>query len=438
MPWKLLFVLFFLCLSTQGSSVKILTSFKSIDYVLKKDEFLWGSASAAYQVEGSVDVGGKSPSIWDEFSKIPGKIKNGDSGDVADDSYHQYQVDIKLLSDLHVSSYRFSISWSRIISENGTILEDGVNYYNNIINMLIDRGIKPLVTLFHWDLPKYLEDRYDGWLSPLIADDFVHYADVCFKKFGDRVKLWATLNEPWTYCFMGYDLGIFAPGRCSDRSRCPNGQRGVEIYRAAHNMLLAHSKVVRHYRHQYQASQKGAIGIVLNLEWAEPWRADSADDIEAAQRNNEFKFAWFADPILRGAYPLSMRQRIGDRLPIFTAAESQLLVNSSIDFLGLNHYSSKYYTINTDSTSNIGWIEDQNVKETKYSVDQKIIGPQAESSWLNVVPWGFRNVLKWVYARYYHDMDPEAVLPILVTENGCDVPNESSLSFPSVLNDSFR
>lgn len=240
--------------------------------------------------------------------------------------------------------------------------EAAVDHYNAVIDALISAGIEPLVTLYHWDLPQNLEDEYAGWLSTDIEKDFVYYSRICFERFGDRVKKWITINEPWTSCFMGYVLGIFAPGRCSDRTRCPRGNSSTEgaIHRifvnqkiydahikisgyiAAHNMLNAHSAVVEVYRNDYQSTQQGVIGITLNHDWGEPL-TDSKEDREAADIRNEFAMGWFADPLVFGRYPPWMQTLVRDRLPRFSESQRSRLVGS-YDFIGLNHYSSKYYS----------------------------------------------------------------------------------------------
>jgi len=440
------------------------------------ETFRWGVATAAYQVEGAVSEDGRGASIWDVFSKQKGKIANGDTGNVADDSYHRIKEDVALIKAMGLNSYRFSISWSRIMpSGTGAVNAQGVAHYNRLIDELVAQNIDPIVTLYHWDLPAGLENKYLGWLSPRIEKDFAAYADVCFEQFGNRVKKWITLNEPWTFCFMGYVVGAFAPGRCSDRSRCAEGNSSTEGYQAAHNALNAHAAAVALYRNKYQAAQKGVIGIVLNHDWGEPL-THSDEDVAAAERRNEFAMGWFGDPVTFGHYPHTMEQYVGQRLPVFTKAQSERL-KGSYDFLGLNHYSSKYYSAqplptllqqqqqqqqqqSSPSRTNVddfasgdqridisdpdhqhatttwgGWADDQKNFESKFNLNGELIGPQAASPWLNVVPWGMYNVLKWSSDRYTIG----GVRPIIyVTENGCDVPDESTLPLAKALDDSFR
>ncbi len=445
--------------------------------------FLWGVATAAYQIEGAVNLDGRGKSIWDTFSHMPNKIANNDTGDITCDGYHHVLEDIELIKALGVNAYRFSISWSRILplGHNDHINQKGIEYYNKIIDLLLLNKIEPVVTLYHWDLPDFLENNYGGLLNcSFFQQDFMQYAKICFDFFGDRVKKWITINEPWTISALGYGLGLFAPGRCSFRGRCSHGNSSTESYVVAHNLLNAHSAVVEMYRQQYKPTQKGKIGITLNHDWAEPYDPLNQWDQLAAQRRREFQLGWFADPLFFGRYPQSMIDLVGDRLPKFTEAESKRL-QGSIDFLGINHYSSKYYLYRDqdekgkcrqsfdngmDGSSRpgkrkypkdvdikrlesefvmnggSGWYDDQCIYESKYDMNGDIIGVQAESPWLNVVPWGFYKMLLWIQNRYYAANITSGVVskspPIYITENGCDVPNESNLPKKSALQDSFR
>jgi beta-glucosidase len=305
-----------------------------------------------------------------------------------------------------------------------------VAYYNKIINKLVELNIDPFVTIYHWDLPQALEDRYQGWLSPKIAVDFGHYAGVLFREFGDRVKHWITVNEPWTFCYLGYVTGAFAPGRCSDRTKCPHGDSATEGYIAAHNVILSHATAVDLYRSSYQPAQKGTIGITVNLDWAEALNPDSVEDLKSAERWRQFVLGWFLDPLVYGTYPPAMIENVGARLPVFSAADAKK-VKGSFDFIGLNHYSTKYTTHIPVPSPSSGWYDDMGVNETVYDRSGRLIGPQGDSTWLHVVPWGFYKLLKWVKNRYGNPT-------LFITENGCDVPNESGLSFSSVIQDDFR
>uniref|UniRef100_A0ACD5UBS0 Uncharacterized protein n=1 Tax=Avena sativa TaxID=4498 RepID=A0ACD5UBS0_AVESA len=220
--------------------------------------FIFGTASAAYQYEGGATEGGRGPSIWDTFAhRHPEKIADRSNGHVADDSYHLYKEDVRLMKDMGMDAYRFSISWTRVLP--GGTLKSGVNvegikYYNNLINELLSKGVQPFVTLFHWDSPQALEDKYGGFLSPNIINDYKDYAQVCFREFGDRVKHWITFNEPTKFCQGGYASGTSAPGRCSpwEKGKCGAGDSGREPYIAGHHLLLAHAATVRLYKEKYQ------------------------------------------------------------------------------------------------------------------------------------------------------------------------------------------
>ncbi|CAK9139766.1 unnamed protein product [Ilex paraguariensis] len=253
------------------------------------DGFIFGTASSAYQFEGAVNEGNKGTSIWDTFSKQPGRILDFSNAKTAVDQYHRFKSDIDLMKDLGMDAYRFSISWSRIFP-NGTGEPNhaGIEYYNNLIDDLLEKGIQPYVTLYHWDLPQMLEDRYEGWLNDQIVKDFEHYAFICFKAFGDRVKYWLTFNEPHSIVLQGYDLGFQAPGRCSILGHllCRKGQSSIEPYIVAHNILLSHAAAYHSYQHNF-------------------------------------------------------KKLVAERLPEIKPEVSSLLVGS-LDFVGINHYTTLY------------------------------------------------------------------------------------------------
>ncbi|KAK4855918.1 hypothetical protein QYF36_012288 [Acer negundo] len=300
--------------------------------------FTFGAGSASYQSEGGASIDGRGPSIWDTFTKNhPEKIWDRSTGEVADDFYHRYKDDIKIMKRIGLDSFRFSISWSRLLPKgkiSGGVNPLGVKFYNNVIDELLANGMKPFVTLFHWDLPQALEDKYGGFLSSEIVKDFRDYADFCFKTFGDRVKHWVTMNEPYSFSVNGYNGGTFAPGRCSSyMGNCTAGDSSTEPYIVAHNLLLSHAAAVKVYRTKYQAYQKGKIGITIVTHWFIPKSPKSEADKEAANRILDFLFGWFADPITYGNYPKIMRSLVGDRLPKFTKAQSEML-RGSFDFLG--------------------------------------------------------------------------------------------------------
>ncbi|KOM44358.1 hypothetical protein LR48_Vigan05g196300 [Vigna angularis] len=297
--------------------------------------FLFGTASAAYQYEGAAKEGGKGPSVWDTFThKHPELIQGRSNGDVADDQYHLYKEDVGIMKYMNLDAYRFSISWPRILPKgklSGGINQEGVKYYNNLINEL---------------------------------NDFQDYAEVCFKEFGDRVKYWITLNEPWTYTTFGYATGVMPPNRCSKwlDPKCVHGDSGKEPYLVSHHLLLAHAATVQVYRIKYQVYQNGVIGITLVSNWFEPL-SDNKLDKSASERALDFMLGWFVEPLTSGKYPKSMRSLVGNRLPEFSQQQMKL-VNGSFDFIGLNYYTSNYAThapqlgtvkpnYNTDANTNL-------------------------------------------------------------------------------------
>mmetsp|Transcript_37023 Transcript_37023/g.37682 ORF Transcript_37023/g.37682 Transcript_37023/m.37682 type:complete len:535 (+) Transcript_37023:72-1676(+) len=405
----------------------LLTSILNPTVTADEQPFIWGAATAAYQIEGAVGVDGGGLNIWDSFSRIPNKTQN-QTADIADGSYYYYEKDIELLKNMGFSAYRFSIAWQRIFpAGKGEINQAGVDHYNHMIDAIIAAGLIPFVTLYHWDLPQTLHDEYGGWLSEKIIPDFTRFADICFQNYGDRVKHWITLNEPLTFTVEGYSSGIFAPGHCSDRTKCSTGDSTTEPYIVTHNALLAHSEVVKLYRSKYKA-QSGQIGITLNMEWGEPYR-HTAEDEAAAERWREFSFAWFMDPIVFGSYPECMRERVGERLPEFTKEQSEQ-IKGSWDFFGVNHYATWYFE-HKDFSPSSSYGEDIGVRKTEYDPNGRIIGPVAASPWLHVVPSGMYKLLKWIDKRYDSPL-------IYITENGCDVPNENNMKLEEAIKDQFR
>jgi beta-glucosidase len=224
----------------------------------------------SYQIEGATHQDGREDSIWDTFCRRPGKIAGGADGEVACDSYNRTDQDIALLKETGAQSYRFSLSWSRIIPLGGRddpVNEKGIQHYVKFVDDLRAAGIEPMVTLYHWDLPDNLEKRYGGLLNKEeFVKDFENYARVCFKAFGDRVKMWITFNEPFCSAILGYAVGQFAPGRCSDRSKSAEGDSSTEPWIAGHNMLIAHGAAVKAYRNEFKEKDGGQIGITLNGE----------------------------------------------------------------------------------------------------------------------------------------------------------------------------
>ncbi|VAI86131.1 unnamed protein product [Triticum turgidum subsp. durum] len=253
--------------------------------------FIFGTGSSAIQYEGAVNLRGKN--IWDTFARTPGKIADGSNPDTANDFYHRYKDDLKLITDMNMDTFRFSLAWSRILP-NGTIAgginKAGVDFYNSLIDKVLARGLTPFVTIFHFDTPQVLEDKYGGFLSQNIVKDYVEYAELCFKLFGDRVKFWTTFNEPMIFCAFGYGSGSTAPGRCSPyvSKACGARDSSTEPYIAGHNLLIAHAEAVRLYRTRYQPAQRGQVGIVQVSHWFIPYDAASDADRHAVKRSLDF------------------------------------------------------------------------------------------------------------------------------------------------------
>lgn len=394
-------------------------------------DFVFGTASSAFQYEGAANIDGRGPSIWDTFSRKEGNILDGANADVTCDQYHLYKEDILLMLQMGVDAYRFSISWPRLYPEGrGRLNKRGVAYYNNLIDSLVEVGIEPYITLYHWDLPQVLHDVYGGWLSSSIIDDFAVYADTCFKLFGDRVKYWITFNEPNIFVQMGYDLGIFAPGRCSSWIRdCSAGNSATEPYIAAHNVLLSHAAVVDMYRKHYKVKQQGSIGMSVSVNWYVPLK-DTKEDAKAVQRILAFQLGWFLDPLTHGDYPSVMRELVGERLPRFTYEQKDKL-KQSCDFIGINHYTTTYTAaINLTWDSNHTDYFKDSLTSLTSERDGVPVGPRAASEWLYIVPSGIYHVMKYVKENYN--------LPIFITENGMDDADNGSLPLNQALQDYKR
>jgi beta-glucosidase len=309
-------------------------------------DFQWGYATAAPQIEGAWNQDGKGVSIWDAFGHTPGKVKDGSNADDTARSYDFYKQDVARMKEYGVTGYRFSLSWSRIIPLGGKddpVNEKGIEFYSKLIDELIANGITPFLTLFHWDTPQALEDRYGGMLNKEeYIPDFNRYARVCFERFGDRVKHWITYNEPGVYTLAGYAAGVHAPGRSSFRELNEHGDSSTEPFIVAHTEILSHAYAAKIYKEEFKPMQKGTIMITLHGNWNEPWDKNDPKDVEAAQRAQEFEIAWFADPLYKtGDYPESMRAQLGDRLPKFTPEESKLVLGSS-EAYGMNSYTAFY------------------------------------------------------------------------------------------------
>ncbi|KAJ9696516.1 hypothetical protein PVL29_008637 [Vitis rotundifolia] len=378
-------------------------------------DFIFGSGTSAYQVEGAAFQDGRTPSIWDTFTHA-GNV-HGDTGDIACDEYHKYKEDVKLMVDTGLDAYRFSISWSRIIPDGrGPVNPKGLAYYNNLINELINHGIQPHVTLFHIDLPQVLEDEYGGWVSRRIVRDFTEYADVCFGEFGDRVLYWTTVNEGNVIALGGYDSGIIPPQRCSPPfglNLCTKGNSSTEPYIVGHHILLAHASVVRLYKKKYQAKQQGFVGINVFAYWLVPL-TNMTEDIVATEIAQRFFLGWFVDALVFGDYPDIVKKRAGTRIPAFTKQESKQ-VKGSFDFIGINHY-------NTLSIKNNPEKLKMDHRDFNADVGVDTIFMQGDSLPQQLPPraWALQAVLEY-FKQFYGNP------PIYIHENGQQTPHNASL-----------
>ncbi|XP_019764511.2 myrosinase 1 [Dendroctonus ponderosae] len=377
----------------ENSSTCSLTSFPA--------DFKFATASSAYQVEGGYLDDGKGRNWWDWFANIYLKA----NGNNASNSYHKYLDDVNALKDIGVDYYRFSLSWTRILPKGFRyeVNEAGVEYYNNLINALLEAGIEPLVTIFHWDTP-YTFSYVGEWANPKIVDYFVDFADLAFELFGDRVKLWATINEPRTFC---QDV----PNTITEYffTELP---LGIYEYLCGHHVLLAHAKTYRLYESKYQKMQNGKIGIVLNLDENVPY-SNSTEDDEAAERANLFDLGWLANPIVYGDYPQDLKNLLANksaaqnfsssRLPKFSCLERRIL-KGTFDLFFLNHYSVNHVTP-APYTNELSWENDRQVTRM-----ENIDLPQSNIGFVLHAP-ALRSVLKHIKDTYG---DPE----IFITENG--------------------
>ncbi|XP_075140642.1 lactase/phlorizin hydrolase [Leptodactylus fuscus] len=380
--------------------------------------FLMGSSSSAFKVEGGWAEGDKGPSIWDVFGQH-GQANNNATANVACDSYNKIDYDVYLLKGLQSQIYHFSISWSRIFPTGlkSKINSAGVKFYNKLIDRLIKENIKPMVTLYHWDLPQALQEN-GGWQNETTIEAFMDYADFCFNSFGDRVKHWITFHEPWVVSYAGYGTGQHAPG-----VKDP----GNASFKVSHNIVKAHAKAWHVYNYKFRASQQGQVGISLNSDWAEPVDPNNPDDVSAAERYLQFMLGWFAHPILvNGDYPEVLKQQVNHintqcsttvaELPTFTA-EEKAYINGTADFLGISHYTSRI--VNASETNSCGADYDT-IGGFAPHVDPS--WPSTASPWLYVVPWGLRRLLNFVKEEYV-----KGGRPIYITGNGMPTPNTGEM-----------
>lgn len=389
------------------------------------DDFIFGAGTSAYQIEGAYLEDGKSLNNWDVFSRVSGYIANGANASVADDYYHRYMEDIENLESLGVDAYRFSISWSRLLPRGrfGEVNPLGVAFYNKIIDNILLKGIEPFVTIYHEDMPQELEDRYGSWLNSLIQEDFAHFAKTCFEEFGDRVRYWSTINEPNLSSYMAYMKGMFPPGYCSPPfGNCSIGNSDVQPLIAGHNKLLAHAKAVKLYREKFQPKQGGFIGISVQAFNYEPYRDDEYSR-RAMERAFAYNVAWMLDPLIYGDYPSLMRKYHGKELPVFSKEEVEL-VKGSLDFIGINHYGTKYaidcFHYSADCTPQDNRAIQGFVSLKGYR-DDIPIEDQTTNGKYSILPQGMEKVVDYLSMRYPNTN-------IYVTENGYSPPRITNVT----------
>jgi beta-glucosidase len=344
--------------------------------------FLWGCATSAYQIEGSPLADGAGPSIWQRFSRTPGMTRNGENGDIACDHYRLMEDDVRLMSDLGLNAYRFSVAWARVLPEGvGGINEKGLDFYDRLVDALLSHGITPMATLYHWDLPEALDNR-GGWLNPDISEWFADYASICFDRLDDRVHLWATLNEPWVVADGGYLHGALAPGH----------RNLFETPLASRNLLRSHGRAVQAYREQ----GRHRIGIVVNIEPKTP-ASDSSEDLAATRRAHAYMNRQYLDPIFHGACPEELKEIFGEAWPEW-AARDMGIIHRPIDFVGLNYYTRSVIR------------HDPGQYPLKASRVPQKDATYTETGW-EVYPQGLTDTLIWLKENYRNPV-------IYITENG--------------------
>jgi len=358
--------------------------------IIFPDGFMWGTATASYQIEGAWDKHGKGESIWDRFTHTQGNIKNNDTGDVADDHYRLWKKDIALMKRLGLKSYRFSISWPRILpAGRGKVNQKGIDFYSKLVDKLLEADITPFVTLYHWDLPQALEDE-GGWAVRSTAEAFADYANVVSRALGDRVKNWITHNEPAVVAWLGYETGVHAPGV----------QDHTKAMRAAHHLLLSHGLAVPVMRRN---SLDAEVGITLNIGWKIP-ASISKMDREIAQKDDGKWFRWFADPLYGRGYPSDMVEHftklgaLPDGLDFVEASDMDTIAVPT-DFIGLNYYNRNVHRSNAP----------ENEPQLVFPK------PKAPENWTEMDWENYPEGLTGVLGRVYFNYNP---FKIYVTENG--------------------
>ena len=357
--------------------------------------FVWGAATASYQIEGAAREDGRGPSIWDTFSRTPGKVFAGHTGDVACDHYHRYAEDVALMADLGLASYRFSVAWPRIRPDGtGPVNTRGLDFYDRLTDELLGKGIDPVVTLYHWDLPQTLEDR-GGWTVRGTAEAFAEYAQVVFGRLGDRVGTWTTLNEPWCAAYLGYGNGIHAPGR-----QDPAGSLA-----AVHHLNLAHGLAARALR----SAGARSISITLNPCEVSPLDPQNPADVDAARIIDGVANRIFLDPLLRGEYPADVLEHISKITDLsFIKDGDAAIINAPIDVLGINFYTPSYVSAQPGHPGALDYPGSENI------AFRKPVGPVTDMGW-QIEPASLTRLLTRLHRDY-------PGTPLMITENGAAYP----------------
>jgi beta-glucosidase len=375
--------------------------------------FLWGAATAAYQVEGAAHEGGRTDSIWDAFARVPGAVIDGHDGEVACDHYHRYREDVALMADLNLGSYRFSTSWARVRPDGGAVNPEGLDFYSRLVDELLSHGVKPWLTLYHWDLPQALEEQ-GGWTARDTAYRFAEYAITMHEALGDRVRVWTTLNEPWCSAFLGYTGGIHAPGRQSKRD-------GLA---AAHHLLLGHGLAVQELRSR---DADADLGITLNFTVPDPADPQDPADVDAARRIDAQFNRVFLDPIIRGAYPEDLLADVAEHGLLDHVRDGDLeIISSPIDALGVNYYHGELVSGRPAPGPRPGEAPVERPTSSPFPAadDAHVLPrelPVTSMGW-EVQPEGLTRLLR----RLHTDYTGPAGVTLYVTENGAaydDVPD---------------
>lgn len=361
------------------------------------DDFVWGVATAAFQVEGASKEDGRGPSIWDTFCATPGKVANGDTGEVACDHYHRYLEDIKLMQEIGVKTYRLSIAWPRLFPKGDQVREErGFAFYDKLINALLEAEIEPLVTLYHWDLPQPLEDK-GGWANRQILDAFEYYATAVAEHFGDRVKRFSPINEPWVVSWLGYGIGVHAPGRTSRK----------DAFAAAHHTVMAHALASRAMKNVRPDLLIGPVLNQANFPMDDPTDPTlmHANDVMDAQQNR-----WWMDAMYKGAYPEILLKHFGDEInSVVKDGDLEIASSTPNDFIGINYYFDN--RMGLPGNDGEKFYDMSNVFDL--NVDMTMHGDKTDMGWA-ITPEGLTNLL----VRWHQELGDRCP-DLYITENGC-------------------